>query len=424
MLRAQAPSKRRPKPVAMRLNALPVRAALAAGTYGITRTPVVRSESLSERLGGNVFLKLENLQITGSFKARGALNALLARGRDDLGAGVVTMSAGNHAQAVAYFARRLGVPATIVMPELTAAVKVRRTRELGARVVLYGENIADSAERAAELAAGENLRLIHPYDDIDVIGGQSTATLELLEDAGELDVLLVPVGGGGLLAGAVLAATERDVHPEIIGVQSEFYPSYYAAVNGVEVTPGGATIADGIAVKVPGKLPLSITMPVVREVLLVDEIAIEMAVEHLIERERLVVEGAGAVGIAALLAHEDRFRGQRVGIIVSGGNIDPGLLASLIVRSRMRNGSIARIRVHILDRPGQLGAIAMAVAGVGGNVLDVQHHRLMGDVPARYAELDLTIELDSGTQAATVVEALRERGFSSVILSGGSHGEP
>lgn len=400
----------------MALSALPVRAAIAAGTYGITRTPVVRSESLSERLGGDVYLKLENLQVTGSFKARGALNALLVRGNDDPGAGVVTMSAGNHAQAVAYFARRLGIRATIVMPELTAAVKVQRTRELGARVVLYGENIADSGERAATLAADENLRLIHPYDDIDVIAGQSTATLELLEDAGGLDVLLVPVGGGGLIAGAVLAATELNAHPEIVGVQSEFYPSYYAAVNDTAVTPGGATIADGIAVKVPGKIPLSITMPVVREVVLVDEVAIEMAVEHLVERERLVVEGAGAIGIAALLAHHDRWRGKRVGIIVSGGNIDPGLLASLIVRSRMRNGSIARVRVHILDRPGQLGAIAMAIAGVGGNVLDVQHHRLMGDVPARYAELDLTIELESGTGADTVIAALLERGFQAVIL--------
>lgn len=408
----------------MRLDALPLRAALAAGTYGITRTPVVRSESLSERIGGNVYLKLENLQVTGSFKARGALNALLVRGREDLGDGVVTMSAGNHAQAVAYFARRLGIRATIVMPELTAAVKVQRTRELGARVVLYGENIADSAERAAALAATENLRLIHPYDDIDVIGGQSTATLELLEDAGELDVLLVPVGGGGLLAGAVLAATERNARPEIIGVQSEYYPSYHAAVNGGDLTPGGATIADGIAVKVPGKLPLSITTPVVRDIILVDEIAIEMAVEHLVERERLVVEGAGAVGIAALLAHQDRLRGKRVGIIVSGGNIDPGLLASLIVRSRMRSGGIARVRVHILDRPGQLGKIGTAIAGVGGNVLDVQHQRLMGDVPARYAELDLTIELESGTGADTVIAALLERGFNAVILGGGSQGQP
>ncbi|MGA2394449.1 MAG: pyridoxal-phosphate dependent enzyme [Candidatus Lustribacter sp.] len=234
----------------------------------------------------------------------------------------------------------------------------------------------------------------------------------------------IPVGGGGLLAGAVLAATELNAHPEIIGVQSEFYPSYYAAVIGSPVTPGGATIADGIAVKVPGKIPLSITTPVVREILLVDEIAIEMAVEHFVERERLAVEGAGAVGIAALLAHQDRMRGRRVGIIVSGGNIDPGLLASIIARARMRSGSVARIRVHILDRPGQLGAIATAVASVGGNVLDVQHHRLMGDVPARYAELDITIELESGTGADTVVAALQDRGFNTVILSGGSHGEP
>jgi len=400
----------------MSASALPVRAAISSGTYGIMRTPVVRSESLSERIGGDVFLKLESLQVTGSFKARGALNALLVRGKENLGDGVVTMSAGNHAQAVAYFARRLGIRATIVMPELTASVKVQRTRELGARVVLFGENLADCAEQAANLAANENLRLIHPYDDIDVIGGQSTVTLELLEDAGALDIVLVPTGGGGLLAGAVLAATELGVHPEIIGVQSEFFPAYYSAVTGSARAPGGATIADGIAVKLPGKLPLSITNAYVREIVLVDEVAIEMAVEYLVERERLVVEGAGAVGIAALLAHEDRVRGKRIGIIVSGGNIDPGLLASIIARSRIRSGSIARVRVHILDRPGQLGAIATAVAGVGANVLDVQHQRLIGDVPARYAEIDLTVELEPGCGPDTVVAALLEHGFRAEIL--------
>jgi len=382
----------------------------------VVRTPVVRSLELSARIAGDVFLKLENLQVTGSFKSRGALNALLAHGVKDFSNGVITMSAGNHAQAVAYHARRLGIPATIVMPETTPLLKIRRTRELGAHVILHGDNLADCVDLVNTLVSEEHLQLIHPYDDLDVVCGQATATYELLEDVGALDVLLVPVGGGGLIAGAVLAAGERGENLEILGIESTHYAAFRAAMTGSESITGMATIADGIAVKQPGKLPLAIAKRGVKEILLVTEPAIETAIEYLLEQERLVAEGAGAVGVAALLSNEERFRGKRVGIIISGGNIDPGLLASVIARSRIRSGTVARIRVHIIDRPGQLGAIATAVASVGANVLDVAHHRLMGEVPVRYAELDLTVEVEDASGAQAILAALAERGFRAEIL--------
>lgn len=383
---------------------------------GILRTSTDRSRVLSNLIGGDAFLKVETRQVTGAFKERGALNALLALDPHRRSRGVVTMSAGNHAQGVAYHAARLGVPAVVVMPEGTPFLKVRRTRDYGAEVVLHGETFEESSVEARRIAAAGGAALIHPYDDPDVIAGQATVTLELLQDVPDLDVLLVPVGGGGLIAGAVLAAEAVGSAVEIVGVQSESYPSLHAALTGVPVDIGDVTIAEGIAVRAVGDLPLSIVRGKVRDVLLVAEPALETAIATVLEDEKLVAEGAGAAGVAALQTYAERFAGKRVATILCGGNIDLGMLAAVIVRARMRAGRVVRIRVRIVDRPGQLVAIASAVCDAGANVLDVAHHRLFGSVPAKYAELDLTCELQRPEDLELIVASIAERGYEAEVL--------
>lgn len=385
---------------------------------GIVRTPTDRSRSLSALTGGDVFLKIETRQVTGAFKERGALNALSQLDAAARARGVVTMSAGNHAQGVAYHASRLGIRAVVVMPEGTPFLKVRRTRDYGAEVVLHGNSFEDSAAHARSLAERSGATVIHPYDDFDVIAGQGTATLELLADVPDLDVLLVPVGGGGLIAGAVLAAQAAGRGLEIVGVQTESYPALYGALHGTPVEIGDVTIAEGIAVRAIGEKPLSILRGAVRDVLLVSEPAIESAISSLLEDEKLVAEGAGAAGVAALQTYAERFRGKRVATILCGGNIDLGMLAAVIVRSRMRAGRVVRIRVRIVDKPGQLVAIASAVCDSGANVLDVAHHRLFGSVPAKYAELDLTCELQRPEDIALIVENIAQRGYEAEVLEG------
>jgi len=385
---------------------------------GIIRTPTDRSRGLSATIDGDVYLKIETRQVTGAFKERGALNALLQLDADARTRGVVTMSAGNHAQGVAYHAGRLGIRATVVMPEGTPFLKVRRTRDYGAEVLLHGNTFEESAEFARRLANERGATIIHPYDDFAVIAGQGTATLELLNDIADLDMLIVPVGGGGLIAGAVLAARAAGSNVEIVGVQSESYPSLYGALHNTPVHIGDVTIAEGIAVRETGAKPLSILRGVVSDVLLVSEPAIESAIAYLLEEEKLVTEGAGAAGVAAILSYPERFRGKRVATLLCGGNVDLGMLAAVIVRSRMRAGRVARIRVRIVDKPGQLVAIASAVCDAGANVLDVAHHRLFGSVPAKYAELDLTCELQRPEDLEQIFANIAERGYDAEVLEG------
>jgi threonine dehydratase len=386
---------------------------------GVLRTPTDRSRSLSQLIGGDVFLKLETRQVTGSFKERGALNALSLLSEEQRRRGVVTMSAGNHAQGVAYHATRLGIRSTVVMPDGTPFLKVRRTRDYGAEVVLHGATFEESSKYGYALVERTGATLIHPYDDLNVIAGQATATLELLEDAGtDLDAIVVPVGGGGLVAGAVLAVEAFGSKAEVIGVETEFYPALFAELRGEEPIIGGVTIAEGIAVKKIGARPFEIIRRAVRDVLLVGEPAIEGAIAYLLEDEKLVAEGAGAAGVAALRANVERFRGKRVGTLLCGGNIDLGMLASVIVRSRMRAGRVVQIRVLMVDKPGGLVAIATAVNDANANVLDVLHHRLFGSVPAKYAQLDLTCELQRPEDIEQILANIAERGYEAEVIKG------
>lgn len=402
----------------LELSAGSVRAAADRIAPGILRTPTTRSHALSLAIGGQVFLKAETRQTTGSYKERGALNAMLLIPPEQRARGVVTMSAGNHGQAVAYHGTRLGLATTVVMPETTPLLKVRRTRSFGANVVLHGETFDNAADHTRALSVQNGALLVHPYDDADVIAGQATATLELLEDcAGDLDYLLVPVGGGGLIAGATLAKRAAGSRCEIIGVQSAFYPSITAGRDGVTRAPGGPTIAEGIAVKRLGALPLALIRDAVNDVILLHEAPIETAIALLLEEEKLLTEGAGATGVAALLADPARFRGKRVGTILSGGNIDLGILASVIVRHRMRSGRVVRIRVHMVDKPGELASVATTLSERHANVLDIAHHRVFGSISAKHAELDVTVEVERPEDLPDIMAAIGARGFEAEIVT-------
>jgi threonine dehydratase len=390
-----------------------VRAAAKRIAAGVVRTPTSYSRALSATTGAHVALKIETRQTTGSYKERGALNAMLMLTDEARARGVVTMSAGNHAQAVAYHGARLGIHTTVVMPQTTPFLKIRRTRDFGAEVVLTGDTFDDAADYARELAERTGATIVHPYDDAHVIAGQATATLELLEDGGDFDVLLVPVGGGGLIAGATLAVMAANSHAEIIAVQSAFYPSIETARHGLADGLGGPTIAEGIAVKRMGALPLAIVRDKVREVITVSEAAIETAIVTLVEEEKLVSEGAGAAGVAALLADA----GLRVGTLLCGGNIDSGMLASVIVRHRMRSGRVIRIRVHMVDKPGELASVATAISEARANVLDVTHHRVFGSISAKHAELDLTVEVERPEDVGAIMRSLKRCGFDAQVVT-------
>ncbi len=403
------------------MHALPVRpsdieAAAARIAQCIVRTPALAAASLSEMTGARVTLKLETRQRTGSFKDRGAANRLLQLDTHGRERGVIAMSAGNHAQAVAYQASRLGVRATIVMPENTPFTKVRRTLSFGARIVLAGKNLADAAARAHELAAQEGLTLVHPYDDERIIAGQGTAGLELLRDAPDLDVLIVPIGGGGLIAGVAVAAKALRPQIEIIGVQTALYPSFFQIRNGLAPVHGGQTIAEGIAVKSIGNVPLAIADALVDDVLLVSEQSIERAVHLFIEEEKLVTEGAGAAPLAALLDNPGRFAGCNVGLIVCGGNIDTGLLANVIARVRLREGRVVRMRVEIDDRPGVLADVARLIGECGANILDVTHQRHFHDISSKNAELDITFETRAPADIDEILAKLHAAQYLTSVL--------
>jgi threonine dehydratase len=377
----------------------------------VLRTPMLPAPKLSALTGAQVFVKYENLQVTNSFKERGALTKLAALGAADRARGVIAMSAGNHAQAVAYHARRLGIPATIVMPVTTPFVKVAATQAYGASVVLDGESVADAQMRAEAIAREQKLVWVHPYDDAGVIAGQGTIALEMLEDAPDVDVLVVPIGGGGLIAGNAIAA--RAVKPgiEIVGVECALYPGMWNALHGASRAVGGATLAEGIAVKNVGALALPIVRALVADVLLVEEAHLERAVNAFLTLQKTIAEGAGAAGLAALLANPQRFAGRRIGLILCGGNIDPRILASIMVRELERENRIVSFRLSIPDRPGVLGAIATRLGQLGANILEVNHRRLFLDVPAKGAKLDVTVETRDASHADDIHRALGADGY-------------
>jgi len=377
----------------------------------IIRTPMLEAPMLSRNLGCDLFLKLECLQHTSSFKARGALNAMLGLNDKQRQLGVIAMSAGNHAQAVAYHAEHMGIPATIVMPAQTPFAKVARTRAFGAKVVLEGRNLNECEGTVNALIQEHGLTLIHPYDNELVMMGQGTAGLEMLTDQPDLDILVVPIGGGGLMGG--IATIARDMRPniKIYGVQTELYPSMKLAVEGKEITCGGETLAEGIAVKKPGGVTLPVVDALVDEILLVDERDLEWAVGALIEQQRVVSEGAGAAGIAAIHANPALFAGKKVGVVICGGNIDPRLLASILNRNMAVDGRIARLRIDISDEPGMLAAISTTIGKCSGNIVEIYHQRLFYDVPAKLAKIDAVIETRGPDHVDEIIAALRAAHF-------------
>ena len=384
-----------------------VQRARAAIAGGVAHTPSAVSRTLSSLVGATVILKFENLQFTASFKERGALNRLLALSPDARRAGVVAMSAGNHAQGVAYHAHRLGIPATIVMPEHTPSVKVSRTRVHGAHVILRGANIAACEAEARRIEVEQGLTFIHPFDDPLIIAGQGTVALEMLEDHPSLDTIVVPVGGGGLISGMAIATKALAPGVSMIGVQTERYPSMTGGGT------GGATIAEGIAVGAPGALTRPIVRDLVDDIVLVSEAAIEEAVGVLIEVEKTVAEGAGAAGLAAVLTNPERFAGRTVGVVLTGGNIDPRLLASVLLRGLVRAGQLVTLQVELTDHPGSLAQIATIVAAEGANIVDVRHSRLLTQLSIRSAQVELVIEVTEPAQAAAAMRRLREAGFAT-----------
>ena len=383
----------------------------------VLRTPLVPAPRLSQLTGATVCVKHENMQPTGSFKERGAIVKLESLTAEERQRGVIAMSAGNHAQAVAYHAKRLGIPATIVMPVGTPLVKAENTRAHGARVILHGETLAESAERAQEIAANERLIFVHPYDDAAVMAGQGTVALEMLADDPHIDQLVVPIGGGGLIAGMTVAAKALKPSIEIIGVEAALYPSFANAIRGSDLPIGGPTLAEGIAVKTVGQLPLPVVRDLVSDIVLVDEPMIERAVNAYATLQRTMAEGAGAAGLAAMLAQPERFQGKRVGLVLCGGNIDARLLASVMVRELERDDRIASFRITSNDRPGLLGKLASRLGELGANILEVSHGRLFLDVPAKGVIIDVTIETRDARHTLEVFEALARDGLAPQRLN-------
>jgi threonine dehydratase len=388
------------------LTAADITAAACRIAGSVLRTPAVRSAAVSAATGADVVLKLETLQVTGAFKERGAANRLRLLSAEEAARGVIAMSAGNHAQAVARHAHLLGIPATIVMPRFTPATKITRTASWGAEVVLHGATLAESAEEAARLCETRGLTFVHPYDDPAVLAGQGTLAAELLDDFPDLDAMVVPVGGGGMLAGCVVAARERRPGIEMIGVEVENYAAMAERLAGRPVTTGGATIAEGIAVRDVGALPYEILRAHGVEVLTVSERAIEAAVGLLIEGAKLVAEGAGAAGVAALMTYPARFAGRQVGTVLCGGNIDARILSNVLLRNLLRDGRLLRLHLQIPDRPGVLADIAGRIGGEGGNIIEVSHQRLFAASSVQAAELEVMVEALDAAHATSIIDAL------------------
>jgi len=382
----------------------------------VLRTPCVPSHTLSDITGAQVFLKFENLQFTASFKERGACNKLAQLTMDERARGVIAMSAGNHAQGVAYHAQRLGIRAVIVMPRFTPGVKVERTRGFGAEVLLHGDTLDEARAHALMLAEQQQLVFVHPYDDPDIVAGQGTVALEMLADVPGLDTLVVAVGGGGLIAGMATAAKALQADIEIIGVQTARFPAMVNAIKGTHHPQGSSSIAEGIAVGTPGKLPQSIIARLVSDLVLVDEGDIEQAIVMLLEVEKTLVEGAGAAGLAALLKYPERFKGKRVGLVLCGGNIDPLLLAAIIERGMVRAGRLARLRVSARDVPGTLATITATVAAAGANINEVHHQRAFTSLAAQNVEVELVIQTRGPQHINEVLASLQAAGLDAQLV--------
>jgi threonine dehydratase len=382
----------------------------------VVRTPLLHSPKLSELTGAQIYVKFENLQVTNSFKDRGACNKMTSLTDTEKGRGVVAMSAGNHAQAVAYHAKRLGIPATIVMPETTPSTKIERTRSHGAHVILSGETLADSQVTAEFLVRDKGLVLIHPYDDDKIIAGQGTIGIEMIEDEPGLDCIVVPIGGGGIISGIAVAAKHLKPEIEMIGVEVKLYPSMYHALRGQPSRCGGSTLAEGIAVKNVTERTIAICKQFVDDVRLVGESDIERAVMAYLAHQKTLAEGAGAAGLAAVLADAFHFRGRKVGLVLCGGNIDPRILASVIYRELEREYRIVNLRIQIDDRPGVLGRIATTLGRLGANILEVSHRRMFLDVPAKGAELEIMVETRDARHAEEIVATIEAEGFSARVL--------
>ncbi|HZG09908.1 MAG TPA: threonine ammonia-lyase [Allosphingosinicella sp.] len=389
-----------------------IRAAAKRIEGAVMRTPTLLSRTLSQVTGATVYVKFENLQFTAAYKERGALNKLLLMDETRRARGVIAASAGNHAQALAYHGRRLGVPVTIVMPVPTPAIKVMQTEGHGAEIVLHGEMFDEAYTEARRLEAERGLTFVHPFDDPEIIAGQGTVGLEMLEDAPAIDTLVVPIGGGGLLSGVGTAAKALRPDVTVIGVQAELYPSMYCRISGETLPSSGDTIAEGIAVKQPGEVTSGIIGAVSDEILLVPERDIETAVSLYLQIEKTVAEGAGATGLAALLRYPERFRGRTVGLVLSGGNIDTRLLATVLLRDLARSGRMARLRIQLQDRPGALLKVVTLFNMHGVNVLEVYHQRVFTTLPAKDAFIDVECEAKDAEQLQALVRELEGAGFN------------
>lgn len=401
----------------MTVTAQDIRNAAAILKGHAVRTPTLHSRTLSDIAGCEIWLKFENLQYTASFKDRGSYVKLVSLDEAARRAGVIAASAGNHAQGVAYHARRLGIPAIIVMPAQTPFNKVRQTEHFGARIVLHGADLAESYDHAVGIAQREGLTIVHPYDDPAIVAGQGTAALEMLEDAPDLDVLVVPIGGGGLIGGMALMAKDMKPGIEIVGAEAALYPAMKQALAGEEIRTGGTTIAEGIAVKRPGVITREIVRQHVSDILLVDEPALENAVLMLLEIEKSVVEGAGAAALAAVLQERGRFSGRTVGVVVSGGNIDSRVLSAILMRGLVREGRLVRLRIDIQDQPGVLGAVARLIGEAGGNIVEVYHQRLFHNVPLKQAELDIVVETRDADHVNAILKSLCDAGHPATMIS-------
>ena len=388
-----------------------IRAAAKRIDGAVVRTPMLVSKTLSEIIGAEVGLKFENLQFTAAYKERGALNKLLQVSPEERARGVIAASAGNHAQAVAYHAKRLGIPTTIVMPEPTPTVKVTQTAGHGATVVLHGEMFDDAYARARELAVEKGYVFVHPFDDPQIIAGAGTVAFEMLEDAPELDTIVVPIGGGGLMSGVSIASRSIKPDIELIGVEAELYPSMKCAIQECHMPLGGDTLAEGIAVKQPGDLTSRILKDYANDVALVSERDLERAVAMLVGIEKTVVEGAGAAGLAAMIADPARFRGKKVATLLCGGNIDTHLLANVLVRDLVRQGRIARLHVAAQDQPGALAAITAKVYEAGVNVIEINHSRIFTRLPAKDTMIEVECEAKDPESIDDVVSRLEAAGF-------------
>ena len=393
-----------------------IRAAAERIAGQVERTPCRYSRTLSQITGAEIWVKFENLQFTAAYKERGALNRLCHLTAEERKRGVIAASAGNHAQGLAYHGERMGVPVTIVMPRGTPHVKVQQTREFGASVVIDGEGFDSAYSRARELEAERGLVFIHPFDDLEVMAGQGTVALEMLEDAPDLEILPIPIGGGGLIAGMATAAKAIKPDIEIIGVEPAMFPSFTGRMRGLNAPCGGQTIAEGIAVKSVGDLTYAVARPLIDDVLLLEEPFFERAIALYCNIEKTVAEGAGAAALAALIAFPERFRGKKCGLVITGGNIDPRLLASVLTRELVRAQRLVSLRIVGDDRPGLLATVSATIGELGGNILEVAHNRLALDVPAKGAEFDLMVETRDAQHTEEIIHALRERGYPPRVV--------